>query len=115
MDKLECVVKSIAKNFGENIVAIDMRMVSPLFDTFVICEADNPRLLRALKENLEEDMEKAGYVASRVEGGRDSAWILLDYNDIIVHLFSPEERKKYQLEKLWGDQHQIDISAYVQS
>ena len=113
MNKLELVVKALEKNFATDIVAIDMHLVSPLFDTFVVCSAGNARLMRALRENTEDELEQAGIFAKNIEGNRDSQWILMDYDDIIIHIFSPDERNNYHLEKLWGDQHQIDISEYL--
>lgn len=113
MNKLEEVVKAIDRSFGKDIVAIDMHLVSPLFDTFVICTADNMRLLHALKDNIQDELDKKEIFCKKIEGNKESPWILMDYGDIIIHIFSPEERSRYHLEKLWGDQHQIDISAYL--
>lgn len=113
MNKLELIVKALDKAFAKDIVAIDMQLVSPLFDTFIICSADNMRLLNAIKDNIQDDLEKEGIFCKKVEGAKESQWILMDYEDIIIHIFSPEERNNYHLEKLWGDQHQIDISNYI--
>ena len=71
------------------------------------------RLMNAIKDNIEDEMEKNGYTVKHIEGNRESRWILMDYGDIVVHLFIPEERELYHLEKLWGDQHRIDISSYL--
>lgn len=113
MNRLKLVVKALDKAFAKDIVAIDMQLVSPLFDTFIICTADNMRLLNAIKENVQDDLEQEGIFCKKVEGGKDSQWILMDYGDIIIHIFSSEERNNYHLEKLWGDQHRIDISEYI--
>lgn len=113
MDKLEVIVRSLNNHFAKDIVAIDMKLVSPLFDTFVICSAENARLMNAIQDHVIDEMAKNSFEPKHVEGAKDSQWILLDYGDIIIHIFSPEERYHYHLEKLWGDQHRIDISAYL--
>lgn len=113
MDKLEIIVRAMDDKLATDIVAIDMQLVSPMFDTFVIASADNPRLMNAIKDNIEDEMDKNGFTVKHIEGNRDSRWILMDYGDVIVHIFIPEEREHYHLEKLWGDQHHIDISAYL--
>ena len=113
MNKLEKIVRALDDKFAKDIVAIDMKLVSPMFDTFVICSADNMRLMNAIKENVQDDLAQEGIFAKNVEGNKDSQWILMDFGDIIVHIFSPEERNVYHLEKLWGDQHRIDISQWI--
>ncbi|MFR1448670.1 MAG: ribosome silencing factor [Beduini sp.] len=113
MNKIEIIVKALSDKLGENIIAIDMREVSPIFDTFIVCTASNERLMQALKDNVEEEMEKNGYVVKRVEGIRKSQWLLMDYGDIIVHIFDEGERNSYNLEKLWGDLPRIDIEDYL--
>ena len=113
MDRLELFVRTIDDKFGTDIVAIDMKLASPMFDTFIICTAENARLMNAIKENVQDELEQHEIFAKSTEGARDSQWILMDYGDIVIHIFSPEERHNYQLEKLWGDQHRIDISAFL--
>lgn len=113
MNTLELIIKALDKNFATDIVAIDMELVSPLFSTFVICSASNPRLMNAIKENVDDELAKHDIFARSIEGNKESTWILMDYHDIVIHIFNPDERKNYNLEKLWGDQHQIDISAYL--
>lgn len=113
MDKFELIIKALDKNFAKDIVAIDMKLISPMFDTFVICTADNMRLLNAIKENVEDELEKHKIFPKGIEGDKDSPWILMDYHDVIIHIFSAEERDKYHLEKLWGDQHRIDVSSFI--
>lgn len=114
MDRLELFVRTIDDKFGKDIVAIDMKLASPMFDTFIICTADNARLLNAIKDNVQDELDKHEIFVKKIEGARDSQWILMDYGDIVIHIFSPEERHNYQLEKLWGDQHRIDISAFLE-
>lgn len=113
MDRLELFIKTLDDKFAKDIVAIDMKLASPMFDTFIICTAENTRLMNAIKDNVQEDLEMHDIFVKHTEGAKDSQWILMDYGDIVIHIFSPEERQNYQLEKLWGDQHRIDISKFL--
>ena len=113
MDKIEIIVKALSDKLGKNIVAIDMQQVSPIFDTFILCTGTNERLMQALRDSVEEQMDKAGYEVKHIEGLRDSKWILMDYGDVVVHIFEEEERGAYNLEKLWGDLPRIQVEQYL--
>ena len=113
MDKLEIIVKALDDKLAKDIVVIDMQLASPVFDTFVVCSADNERLMNALKDSVEDSMAENGYEVRSIEGGRNSKWLLMDYGDIIVHIFDQDERDSYNLEKLWSDMPRIDISGYL--
>lgn len=113
MEKIECIVRAMNDKLATNIVAIDMRETSPLFDYFVLCTGSNQRLLNAIKDNVEEQCELNGYEVKAIEGLRNSQWILMDLGDIVVHIFEGEARDNYNLEKLWGDMPRVDISEYL--
>lgn len=113
MTKLECVIKALDDKLATHIVAIDMREASPLFDTFVICTADNERLMHAILSNVRDECAKNGFDVKRAEGIKDSKWLLIDLGDIICHVFDKNERNSYNLEKLWGDMPRIDIEGMI--
>ena len=98
MDKLKTIVKVLDEKLAEDIVVIDMSIDSPICDYFVIASASNERLLLALKDHIED-----------AEGRKNCKWILMDYGDIVVHLFDPEERKNYGIEKLWSDKPFVQV------
>ena len=81
---------------------MDISAVSTFTDIFVIATAGNPRQLGALHELLDRDLRDEGIRPSRMEGTPESGWVLVDFGDAIVHLFSPEERTYYNLEELWS-------------
>ena len=81
---------------------MDISPVSTFTDVFVIGTANNPRQMAALIDSLDQDLRDDGIRPSRVEGTPDSGWVLIDFGDAIVHLFSPEERTYYNLEGLWS-------------
>ncbi|MCD8027546.1 MAG: ribosome silencing factor [Erysipelotrichaceae bacterium] len=114
MSELEVIVKAMDDKLATNIVAIDMAEVSPLFDTFVLCSASNERLMNAIKDNIKEQCEINDIEIKSIEGLRNSKWLLIDCGDVVCHIFQEEERKSYNLEKLWGDMPRIDIEDMLQ-
>ncbi len=89
-------------NRGGNIVVLDMRELSSMFDFFVIVSGASRRQLHAMSEEIDRVMEEEGDRRLGIEGYVESRWILLDYGDVVVHLFEPETRAYYALEQLWG-------------
>jgi ribosome-associated protein len=86
-----------------DIVALDVSDQTPLTDIFVICSARNERMVISIADWVEDAMRQAGAARLRQEGRREGRWILLDFGDIVVHVFHEEERLYYQLERLWRD------------
>lgn len=96
------LVDAIADKKGEDIVLLDIRGVSPFADYFVIGSGTSERQLRALIEGLLEAAKKHHQRRPlHVEGRPETGWVLIDYGDVIVHLFAPEKREYYDLEGLW--------------
>ena len=101
---VEIITKALASKKGEHILMIDISKLSVIADYFVICDATNTTLTKTLCDEVEDKMEElAGMRPLRKEGYREGRWIVLDYNDVIVHLFLQEEREFYNIEKLWID------------
>lgn len=109
MDKLKTIVQTLDNKLAKDIVVLDMSLNSPVCDYFVIATASNERLMQSLKDYVEEECDKKGYFVKNIEGRKNSKWLLMDYQDIIVHIFDPEERKNYNIEKLWSDQPTINV------
>ena len=103
---LQFVLKTLDDKLAMNIVTINMQEVSPFTDYFVICTAKNIRHAQSLAETLEQDAAKNGYDVSIREGDKESTWVLIDLNEVVVHIFTEETRKLYRLEALWADQPQ---------
>jgi ribosome-associated protein len=81
---------------------MDIAKVSTFTDHFVIATANNPRQMNALIDSLDRDLRDEGIRPARVEGTPDSGWVLVDFGDVIVHLFAPAERAYYNIESLWA-------------
>ena len=113
-----CVLE-IAKIVGEKqareIVLLDLGGLSVLCDYFLICSADSSVQMRAIAKDLEERLSKQGISLLNQGDYLDDYWILLDFGDVVVHIFAPETREYYQLEKLWADARRDDIPDYFSS
>ena len=100
--------RTAAENRGREIVILDMRDITPIFDYFVVATGSSRRQLHAMSEEidhtLEDDLNDERY---SVEGYQESRWILLDYGDVVIHLFEPDTRDYYALEDLWSQAKQI--------
>ena len=94
---------------AEDIRLIDIQEISVLADYFIIASGTNRNQVQALADNVEEELHKAGYTMKQAEGYRTGNWILLDYGDIIIHVFDSENRLFYDLERIWCDGKTITI------
>ena len=104
-------VDALEDRKGEDIRVIDISQISTLADYFIIAAGTNHNQVQALADNVQEKLGRAGYMTKNVEGYEGANWILLDFGDIIVNIFSREMRDKYDLEKVWGDCETINIET----
>ena len=93
---------------AEDVKVIDIQEISPVADYFVIANGTNQNQIQAMRDACEEALYKAGLKDRHIEGNSNSTWILMDYGDIIVHIFSKEDRLFYDLERIWRDGKVID-------
>lgn len=98
---------------GEDIRIIDIHDISTITDYFLITSGSNINQVQALVDNVEEAMGKAGYQPRQVEGYHTGNWILLDYNDVVIHVFNREDRLFYDLERIWRDGKDIRIEDLI--
>ena len=101
------IVDVAADRLAEDIVLLDLRDLAPFADYFVIMSAESSRQIQALEEDLTQALKDAGVPRHRREGTPVSGWVLLDFSDVIIHIFSPEEREFYDLERLWQRAPQV--------
>ena len=98
------IVDVLDEKKGENILLLDLTGVATFTDYFVICTGSSERMLGALSEEVQKNTKgRYKLVADRLEGESPSGWILHDYGDVVLHLFSPSQRTFYNLEELWKD------------
>jgi ribosome-associated protein len=100
---LEMVIDILEDKKAKDISTINITKISTLADYFVVCSGTSSTHIRSLSDELEEKMDEAGFKVLHKEGYASARWILMDYNDIIVHIFHEEDRSFYNLERLWSD------------
>ena len=103
MELTEEICKILSSKKAEDILAIDVREKTVLCDTFIIASGRSTTQVRALCDNVEEQLSKKGIEPRRTEGVREGRWGVLDYGDVIVHIFNDESRLFYHLERLWDE------------
>ncbi|MQN01509.1 MAG: ribosome silencing factor [Lachnospiraceae bacterium] len=109
LDIAKFIKKTLEEKKGENIDIIDISNVSIIADYFVVASASNLTQLEAMKKDLEEKLYREYQMDPKdVEGRRSSTWVLLDYGDIVIHLFTREARDFYNLERIWKDGKMIE-------
>ncbi len=101
--------KSLSEKKAFDISVIDIAERSGFADYFVMASASSLRHMNSLSDELDDRLSEAGLIARNIEGRGESGWILMDYGDVIINIFSEEARDKYRLEKLWGDCRSIDF------
>ena len=108
-EMVKLAVQALEDNKGEDIKVMDITGVSVLADYFIIASGTNKNQVQALVDNVDETLGRAGYEAKQMEGYTTANWVLLDYNDIIVHVFDSENRLFYDLERIWRDGKTISL------
>lgn len=96
---------------AEDLKVIDISEVSVIADYFIIASGSNRSQIQALCDQVEEKLAKAGFLVKQIEGYDTANWVLLDFGDIIVHIFDQENRLFYDLERIWKDGKEIDMAA----
>ena len=92
-----------------DLVALDVRRLVGYTDYLVICTARNERQAKAIHDEVYHQLKRDGWLPARVEGERESEWVLMDYLDAVLHVFTPEPRERYRLEQLWGEAGHLDL------
>ena len=112
--EIQDAVRAAAAKKAERITVLDLRHTSAFTDVFVVCTGQNARQVKAIVDNVEEALRAGrGQKPVAVEGYRDSEWVLVDYFDFVVHVFTPETREFYALERLWGSATRLEVPDEV--
>ncbi len=98
---------------GRDIKVLDTGALTTLADYFVLCTATSNTQIKALADYCQKELKEKGEVPHHVEGHRAGTWVLLDYSSVVVHLFLEEARDFYDLERLWKDAQEVDLSGVV--
>ena len=109
MARLACAALEDKKADDIKVIGIDK--VSTLADYFIIASGSNRNQVQAMVDNVEEVLGKAGYTPKQVEGYQNANWILIDYGDLVIHIFDTENRLFYDLERIWRDGESVEITS----
>ena len=109
LEKAKNIAKILDKKKATDIIGIETKELTVMSDYFIIASGTSNTHVRALADEVDDEMKKLGVEVDHIEG-RATGWILLDYNDVLVHVFQPESRQYYNIERLWNDAARIDLS-----
>ena len=109
------LAKALDSKKGLNIKVLKTQELTTLADYFVLCTATSTTQVKAMSDACEEAMEKNGEQVHHIEGHRGGTWLLMDFSSVVVHVFTDEARKFYDLERLWGDAQEIDLAQALKS
>ncbi len=109
IEKARLAVKAALDKKAKNVLLLELKDLSIMSDYFVICSGESTTHVRAIVDNIEEEFRQKKIKPSGIEGYKLSQWVLMDYSDVIVHVFEEETRAFYELEKLWLDAPRMDI------
>lgn len=104
-------VQALEDKKAEDVCVIDISEVSIVADYFIIAGGNNKSQIQALSDAVEEKLGKAGYPLRQIEGYQNANWVLLDFGDIIIHIFDRENRLFYDLERIWQDGKKVDLTS----
>lgn len=110
-EMVKVIYDALADKKAGDIKVIDIQNVSVISDYFIIADGANKNQVQAMADNVEEAMEKAGCRVKQIEGYQTANWILMDFNDVIVHIFSSEDRLFYDLERIWRDGKNVELAG----
>lgn len=110
-DEVQRAIAAALDKKAEQLQLLDLRKGGAFTDFFLICNGTNIRQVQAIADGIEEALKKTGTRPALVEGYQKGDWVLLDYFDFIVHVFTPSTREFYALDRLWGDAERIEIPA----
>ena len=108
------ICEALADKKGEDIKILNISEVTVLADYFIIASGSNRNQVQAMADNVEETLGKLGHEPKQIEGYQSGNWILMDYQDVIVHIFHEQARNYYNLEKLWSDGVRVDVHAIIE-
>lgn len=115
MERSKLIVKkayaALSDKKGEDIKVIEIGKLSTVADYFIIANGSNAPHVESLVDNVEEELLKENIHPERIEGVKSSGWILMDYSDVVVHVFAKEDRLFYDLERIWRDGKEVDVDS----
>lgn len=113
-DMARIAVEALEEKKAEDVKVIEISNISVIADYFIIANGTNSSQVQALVDGVEDSLGKQGYLPKRIEGTKSSNWILMDYGDVIIHVFSKDDRLFYDLERIWGKGTNVTKEELIQ-
>ena len=107
-DELKIALKAVESKKGSEITVLDISEIASFASYFLLCTGESSRQIQAIADEVVTKLKENGTRANHIEGYRNAEWVLLDYNDLVVHIFSKSARAYYDLERLWRDARKLD-------
>ena len=114
-EKLERIVRSLDTHLGKDIVAVDVNGISAITDYFVFATGGSNTQVKALCDYVEHDLGVCDIMPERIEGYTAARWILLDYGEVVLHIFQQDARGFYDIERLWKDGTPVDLKQFLET
>ena len=113
IDALKIAINAADDKKAHDLVALDISKIASFTNYFLFCTGDSSRQMQAIADEVEQKLKAFGIRASHVEGYKNAEWILMDYIDFVIHIFSKNARAYYDLERLWRDGKELDTDAVI--
>ena len=107
-NELKIALKAVDSKKASDVTILDISEIATFADYFLLCTGDSSRQIQAIADEIEAKLKESGYRPNHIEGYRNAEWVLLDYIDLVVHIFSRSARNFYDLERLWRDAKKVD-------
>ncbi|MDO4477700.1 MAG: ribosome silencing factor [Lachnospiraceae bacterium] len=110
---VEIIFRALDEKKASDIKILDIEKVTPIADYFVIASGSNENQVQAMMDNVDEKMSRSGYEMNHLEGFHRGGWVLLDYGNVVVHIFDEESRAFYDLDRIWKDGEEVDPAQFA--
>ena len=113
LEMTKIAYQALEEKLAEEIKVLDIRQISVIADYFIIANGKNKNQVQAIVDNVQDALQKAGYEMKQMEGYQNGTWVLIDFGDIVIHIFDQENRLFYDLERIWKDWVEVSMETGV--
>ena len=113
LEMTKSAYQALEEKLAEEIKVLDIRQISVIADYFIIAPGKNKNQVQAIVDNVQDALQKAGYEMKQMEGYQNGTWVLIDFGDIVIHIFDQENRLFYDLERIWKDGVEVSMETGV--
>ena len=113
LEMTKIAYQALEEKLAEEIKVLDIRQISVIADYFIFANGKNKNQVQAIVDNVQDALQKAGYEMKQMEGYQNGTWVLIDFGDIVIHIFDQENRLFYDLERIWKDGVEVSMETGV--